>query len=179
MPSLFKSAHLVFIASLLVGLSGSTRADASEPLAPATDPVVEAASSGPIRCVTLADGVLDLRVTADVSDVWSLDANASVGGSDGNVTLYVVSASPIDTLTVKVLFLKLSDSAKITNSNGVETTLTPISTRDPVQRTVALAEEQSFTLLATATTSTPAVTAPGPIGATNKAVIKRVKTCPT
>jgi hypothetical protein len=164
MPNLFKSAHLVFVASLLVGISGSTRADASEPLAPAMDPVAEVAST---QCVTLTDGVLDLRVTADASDVWSIDGNLSVGGSTGEVTLQVASSSPA--LTVRVWFQKLSDTAKIIDEKGVQTMLVPTSTRSAVEATVS---ENLFTLFAAeATTINP--------GATNKAVIKRVTTCPT
>jgi hypothetical protein len=155
MLSLFQSAYLVF-ASLLV-----------DPAPPTS-----------VRCVSLADGVLDLRVMADVIDVWSLDANASVGGSKGEVTLYVVSSAP--TLTISVLFAKLGDKATITDAQGGVTTLTPATMRDAVTATVPLAVGKPIEFVAVSNGSTPAsVPNPKPVGASNKAVIKPVTTCPT
>jgi hypothetical protein len=178
MLSLLQSAPLVFVASLLVGFSGVARADEAEPPSPAVESSSdELASSPSVRCVTLADGVVDLKVLADVRDVWSIDANASVGGSEGNVTLYVVSSGP--TLALSVGFEKLTDKATITDPQGGTTTLAPTSTRDAVKATVEVAPGQALSILAIAVSTTPAVNAPKPVGATNKVVIKRVTICPT
>jgi hypothetical protein len=180
MLSLLQSAPLVFVASLLVGFSDNARAENPEPLVPAVDTNGgQLESSEPVvRCVTLADGVLDLRIMADVSDIWSIDANASVGGAASAPTLYVVSSG--STLSLSVRFDKLSDQIKIPNGQGGGTTLAPTSTRDAVKATVALSEGQSLTIDAFAADSTQALDNPTkPVGATNKAVIKRVTICPT
>lgn len=196
MLSLLASAHLVLITSLLVGSSGIAQASASEPLVAAsastasastasTSTVSASTSDDPARpsarCISLTDGVLDLRILANVTDVWSLDANASIGGSKGEVTLYVVSGSP--TLTVSLQFDKLSDKTVITDADGKVTTQIPITTRDAVSTTVSIAEGKTLEILALGRDGAAAAAMipgdPKPVGASNKAVIKPVTTCPT
>jgi hypothetical protein len=190
MLSLLASAHLVLITSLLVGSSGIAQASASEHLVTASASTASASTASAstsddsarpsARCIPLTDGVLDLRILANVTDVWSLDANASIGGSKGEVTLYVVSGSP--TLTVSLQFDKLSDKTIITDADGKVTTLIPITTRDAVSTTASIAEGKTLEILALGRDGAAAAMIPGdpkPVGASNKAVIKPVTTCPT
>jgi hypothetical protein len=186
MLSLIKSACLVFVTASLVGISGNVQADDSEPLAAADaqeDVGEDLRPSGPVRCVNLTDGVLDLRILANASDVWSTDANVSIGGSEGEATLYVVSSGT--TLTVSVLFLELSDQATITDALGVVRKLKPITTANPVVTTISVAPDKPIDLAVLGSgggASTAMAMIPPkdpPVGASNRAVIKPVITCPT
>lgn len=164
-----QSAHLVFIASLLVGVSAGARAAEPEP--------VEAAMSDTVLCVEIPDGKLDLRVLANVSDIWSYDGNTSIGNSQGEVTLYVVTSK---SLVISARFDELTDKAKVVDSNGGEAWLVPATTRDPVSTVVPVVTGGSITFSAlSGGTAQLAMIPPKPVGNSNKAVIKPVSTCPT
>jgi hypothetical protein len=171
MRSSLQSTTFVFVTSLLVGISGGARAE--EPVAE-PGPSVEAAMTEPASCVSLADNVLDFRVFADASDVWSFDANTGMGSRD-LWTLYVLTDKP--TITISTRFDKLADRMSIVDVTGEEQWLVPVNTRDFVKTDVALTS--AGVVLSAVPSAAAAFVAPKPVGYSKKVVIKPVTTCPS
>ncbi len=166
MRSSMKIAHFSLVISLLVGISAGAQAKPPE--------LTEETLVAPVPCVSLADGVLDLRVLGDVSDIVSLEASGSIGNSQGEVTLYV--ATKLSALPVSVSFDKQTDKAKILDASGNQTWLVPTSAGEAVMVTIPLGVGKSFEV--TALSSSAGKDDPYMPGRSNRAVIKQVTSCP-
>jgi hypothetical protein len=130
------------------------------------------------QCVTLgSNNALDLRVTADGA-ILSVDGNRDIGGSSGQVTLYVAlgtGAPRSGTLTVNV---QVDNAEAVTRLRDSFTDLyiAPSTTTTVV---FPFTLDRTFDVLVGSETAAFAyVAAYTPVVPSNRAVIKPVATCP-
>jgi hypothetical protein len=176
---MFRNLHAIplMLASLLA-LSSGNPASASEL---DSNPIGDARMTGSTPCVSLSGNTLDLRVLAAGSDIISTDANVAIGNGDGEVTLLVALGSQTGDRPVSVVFESPSDALGFQDSQNA-TLLSPNSSLAPVFGSFpfALGRDVTVTSYSPESNGQHAFTMADPpdLGASNKAVLRPVSTCP-
>jgi hypothetical protein len=173
-----KFSPILTIAAMLATAS-SAPARASEL---DSNPVVEARMTGSTPCVSLVGNTLDLRVLAGGSDIVSLDAGVAIGNGGGEVTLYVALGSQTGERPVSVTFESASDVVGIGDSQN-SATLIPNSSLQPVVGSFPFVAGRDVEVIVYSPESNgqhanTMADPPPDLGASNKAVLRPVSTCP-
>lgn len=133
-------------------------------------------------CVAMTGTALDFTIPATLDNVWSVEANAMVGGSDTATTVTLVTAlgTTAGTLTLGIGFDGSTGQVRVTDGNGsVQMVVPPSGDEKASLVTIDYVADATFVIEAFPSGSLlPAKPRPNFPPPSNKAVVKTVPTCP-